>query len=357
LQNKTIHAVFVTCFFSFLVSADQVTLKNGDRLTGKIQKSDEASLILKTDYAGDVKIDRKMIVSIVSDDALNVALKDGAKLQGKVETVEDAVRIHPAAGAPVTAKLEAVTALRTDAEQKIWEREQERLLHPRLNDFWSGFVSLGFASASGNAQTTTINTSAAASRAAGKNKMGIYFNQVYATQSTTEPTGATASRISGGYRIDRDVSKRMFVFGATDFDYDRFLLLDLRTVFGGGLGVHVWKGSNGFLDLGGGGVFNREKFSTGRIRKSGELLITQELGYTLLNKVKLFERLQFYPNLSETGEYRLNFDTGASVPILKFLEWNFGVNNRYLSNPVAGRKTNDILLTTGLRVSFDQTRR
>lgn len=345
------------CLVAALLSADQVTLKNGDRLSGKIQKSDDASLVLKTDYAGEVKIDRKMIVSIVSDEALNVALKDGSRLQGKVETVEDALRIQPPAGAAVTAKLETVTALRTDAEQKAWEREQERIHHPRLNDFWSGFVSLGFASASGNAKTTTINTSAAASRAAGKNKMGLYFNQVYATQSTTEPKGATASRISGGYRIDRDVSSRMFVFGTTDFDYDRFLLLDLRSVFGGGLGVHVWKSRNGFLDFGAGGVYNREKFSTGQIRKSGEILINQEAGYTLMNRIKLFERMQFYPNLSETGEFRLNFDTGASVPVMKFLEWNFGVNNRYLSNPVAGRKTNDLLLTTGIRVSFDQTRR
>jgi len=34
--------------------ADQVILKNGDKLTGTIAKSDGKTLVLKTDYAGDL---------------------------------------------------------------------------------------------------------------------------------------------------------------------------------------------------------------------------------------------------------------------------------------------------------------
>ena len=36
--------------------ADQVSLKNGDRLTGTIVKSDGKTLVLHTDYAGDVNL-------------------------------------------------------------------------------------------------------------------------------------------------------------------------------------------------------------------------------------------------------------------------------------------------------------
>ena len=83
--------------------------------------------------------------------------------------------------------------------------------------------------------------------------MGLYFNQLYASQSTTQPTGETANRISGGYRIDRDLAPKLFVFGTADFDYDKFLSLDLRSVLGGGLGFHAWKSKNGFFDVGAGG--------------------------------------------------------------------------------------------------------
>jgi hypothetical protein len=35
--------------------ADQITLSNGDRLTGTVLKSDGKELVLKTDYAGEIK--------------------------------------------------------------------------------------------------------------------------------------------------------------------------------------------------------------------------------------------------------------------------------------------------------------
>ena len=38
------------------VFADQVTLKNGDRLTGDIIKSDDKVLVLKSEFAGEVSI-------------------------------------------------------------------------------------------------------------------------------------------------------------------------------------------------------------------------------------------------------------------------------------------------------------
>lgn len=350
-------------FFAFIgistlpALADQVTLKNGDKLTGKITTSDASTLTIKTEYAGDVKIKRDSIASITAEEPLNVELA-GRTIIGSVAPAPDAekVTIQAPGAEAITAPLAEVAAFRDDPAQRAYERERERNLNPRLNDFWQGFISFSMAGASGNADTATYSSSMAASRAAGKNKMALYFNQVYATQSTTEPFGATANRISGGYRIDRDVSKRLFVFGTTDYDYDQFLDLDLRSVLGGGLGVKVWKSDRGFLDLGSGGVFNREKFGSGLIRKSGEVLINEELGLKVNSRLKLSQRLSLYPNLSDTGQYRFNFDTGASMPVFGWLEWNIGFSSRFLSNPPPGRRKSDLLYTTGIRLSFDQTK-
>lgn len=38
------------------VRADQITLKNGDRLSGKIVSGDGKTLLLKSEFAGDVTI-------------------------------------------------------------------------------------------------------------------------------------------------------------------------------------------------------------------------------------------------------------------------------------------------------------
>ncbi|MBA3973057.1 MAG: hypothetical protein C0504_02425 [Candidatus Solibacter sp.] len=340
-----------------VLSADQITLKNGDRITGTIVKSDDKSLVLKTAYAGDVTIDMAQIASINAGDMLHVQLKDRIVVGRIAPAAEGAVEIRTGEGAAFTAPLGELLALRTAAGQRAWEREQERISRPRLNDFWSGFASLSFAGSSGNARTSSIATAAAASRQAGKNKMGLYFNQVYASQSNVLPHGATANRISGGYRLDRGVGGRLFVFGTADFDHDRFMDLDLRSVFGGGLGYHIWKSGRGFWDFNAGGVHNREKFGAGLVRNSGEILLGEESSHRLFQSVKLYQKAIFYPNLSTRGEYRLNFDAGAAMPIFKWLEWNIGFSNRYLSNPIAGKKSNDLLYTTGIRFSFDQSKR
>jgi hypothetical protein len=88
-----------------------------------------------------------------------------------------------------------------------------------------------------------------------------------------------------------------------------------------------------------------------------EVLIGEEYGRKVFGKMKLYEKATFYPNMSETGEFRFTFDGGATIPVFKFLEWNIGISDRYMSNPIAGKKTNDFLYTTGIRLSFDQSKR
>ncbi|MBI4893989.1 MAG: DUF481 domain-containing protein [Acidobacteria bacterium] len=340
--------------------ADRVSLKNGDRLTGSIITADDKTLTLKTDFAGEIKIDRATIAGIQTDKPLNVTLKDQGKIQAKVDAAESEAKLSKADGSVIAVPPAAVTALRDDASQQAWEREEERLHHPRLNDFWSGFVTLGLANASGNSKTLSVSTTGSAVRVAGKNKMSLNFAQLYASQNTTLPYGATANRINGGFRIDRDIAPRLFVYGANTYDYDQFLDLDLRIVAGGGLGWHTWKSKKGYFDVGGGGNWNREKFSpiTGPVtRNSMEATISEEFSYQPMSKLKLFERLTFFPNLTDTGEYRFTIDSSASVPVSKWLEWNIGFNNRYLSNPLMGKKKNDTILTMGIRVSFDQSKR
>ena len=58
--------------FSMTAFADQIVLKNGDKLTGSITKSDGKTLVLKTDYAGDLTIKFDAIQSLSSTGELNV---------------------------------------------------------------------------------------------------------------------------------------------------------------------------------------------------------------------------------------------------------------------------------------------
>jgi hypothetical protein len=59
-----------------------------------------------------------------------------------------------------------------------------------------------------------------------------------------------------------------------------------------------------------------------------------------------------FPNLSDLGQYRFQFDATAATKLKTWLSWQITVNDRYLSNPLPGLKSNDELLSTGLRLAF-----
>ena len=59
-------------------------LKNGDRLSGAIFHSDAKTLVIKTDYAGEVAVDWSAVQDVTSTQNLHVGLKDGRTLVGPV---------------------------------------------------------------------------------------------------------------------------------------------------------------------------------------------------------------------------------------------------------------------------------
>jgi hypothetical protein len=62
--------------------ADQVTLKNGDRLTGSIVKSDAKTLLIKTEFAGEVNVQWDAVSGMMSSQPLHLALKDAQTIVG-----------------------------------------------------------------------------------------------------------------------------------------------------------------------------------------------------------------------------------------------------------------------------------
>ncbi len=66
MENRILLVLSVLLAIIGSALADQVTLKNGDRLSGTIAKSDGKTLVLKTDYAGDVTVQFDAIQGITS---------------------------------------------------------------------------------------------------------------------------------------------------------------------------------------------------------------------------------------------------------------------------------------------------
>ena len=71
-----------------LADVDKVTLKNGDRFSGTIVSGDGKTLLMKTEFAGDVTIKWDAVTAIESSQDLHLTLKDGQRISGKVSTTD-----------------------------------------------------------------------------------------------------------------------------------------------------------------------------------------------------------------------------------------------------------------------------
>ena len=366
LRKREILALIA--FFGFVSTsfADQITLKNGDRLTGTVVKSDGKILVLHTDAADDVTIKLDAIQDIRTDADLHVTLKSGKTAVGPVTTTDDKLEIATKTTGTVEAPKEDVTLIRNDAEQQAYEKS----LHPGLLHGWEDGLNLGFSVARGNSQTENLSIAFNATHPTVNDKITLYVSTINTTNNLTTPS-TVAALTQGGFRYDRYLNSKLFAFGAADYMANALQFLDLRQVYGGGLGVHAIKSDATTLDFLGGVNYTHETYSNGTLLVPGTptslpvyasygvtnrfvaLTLGEELDTKLGKSTVLTQTAGFFPNLQETGEYRFTFNAGTVTKISKWLGWQNQLGDIYITNPPITAKKNDVVFTTGLNIAFN----
>lgn len=89
---RPIKTYLISFAFAFLLvtvgaRADVVETKNGARLVGTVVSIDGTSLLLDTEYAGQLTIKQKEVVSVTTEKSLNVRLSSGTVLQGTLSGI------------------------------------------------------------------------------------------------------------------------------------------------------------------------------------------------------------------------------------------------------------------------------
>src|SRR3979411_962588 len=183
--------------------ADQIVLKNGDRLTGTVVKSDGKILVLHTEFAGDVTLKYEAITQITTDEELHVGLKNGQTVVGPVTTSDDKIKVATKAGGTAEAPKEDVKMIRNDAEQTAYDRS----LHPGLLHGLNGGLNVGFALARGNNQTENLALAFNALHPTLNDKITMYASTVYMKNDAPRANPSTvADLVQGGIRYDHNLN-------------------------------------------------------------------------------------------------------------------------------------------------------
>lgn len=341
-------SIILLAVFTSGALADQVVLKNGDRMTGQVIRFDGKNLVLKTEFAGEVNIQWLAIQQITSDQALHVQSSSGKTVVGAITTNDGKINIGTKTGETVEVPIENIVLIRNEAEQSAYEQS----LNPGFRENWDAGATVSFALTRGNSQSKNLALAFNANRKTLHDKLSLYTNSVYATNDAPGAVpSTTANAQQGGIRYDHDITPRLFGFVGADFQADSLQTLDLRSVFGGGLGFHAIKRDSTTLDLLAGVNYTHEKYAA-FTRNFAAATLGDEFMHKLYGSTVLTQSLYFYPDFNNTGEYRTTFNFGTLTKLSKWLGWQNAFGDIYVSNPPSGKKKNDILFTTGLNISF-----
>jgi hypothetical protein len=354
--------VLLICLWSVAsqaAAADRLALTNGDALTGQLRSVTAAEVVFASDLAGVVTLKRTSVVQLIRNEG-----------DGRPRTI-------------AAAQLESVVSGSADAPSASW----------------NGAANGELAMNRGNSDTATVSVNGTATRLREGQKLATYGNYLLSTLGTG--TGTTLARAArGGARYDRDIVRPLYGFGFVDVEHDFLQLLDLRTVVGGGAGVHLVNSSRVQANVFGGVSYARDRYAeviadttttttpttstttttttspgnsaaggnanavanvNGRAvavgrnrtivvpgrtppavvnptltRSVGEYVIGQDLVALLGDAVTLTQRAAVFPAVSDTGDYRVSFDFSLSGPISEHWQWHSTVSDRYLRIPPSG---------------------
>ena len=339
--------IVLLCCCCIALNAAQVTLKNGDRLTGTIVSLSDKKLTVKTDYAGDITIDWDAVAQFSSDQTMVVTRTDKQVVSGTVATQDSSVVVNSASGTQTIPQSD-VAVIRSQADQAAYEHS----LHPGFLEDWTGGGSLGFALARGNSDTTNLALGFNADRKTTTDEWNLTAASLYTTSTANNVTATTANTFGGSITYSHNLTPRVFGFGMFSGLYDDLQDLNERLSPNGGLGYHLIASKVTTLDILGGIGYTYENYSNGTINNYINANIGEVLTHNFTATTSMTENLYFYPYLNDGGNYRGVGNFGLASKFYKALTWNLNFGDIYNSKPIPGKKDNDLVLTTGLGITF-----
>ena len=222
---------------------------------------------------------------------------------------------------------------------------------------WRFAASVGGTKTSGNSKSSTANLSGEAVRTTDTSKLNLALRGLYA-EANDNRTGAN---IAFSSQYDRDLSRDWFGFGKLDLMRDHPANIHLRQSAYGGVGYHLVRTPDHSWDLSSGLGYTHDEYvrpanvggtfrdEYGRV----EGVLSESSTHKVTESTSLRQKVGFFPNLKNGGEYRVVFDAGVSVAINSSLSLTAGMTYRHDSDPGVGIKKGDSVYVTGIGVKWD----
>lgn len=320
---------------------DQVTLTNGDRITGEVKAIEQGRLVFSTDDLGTVRIEWDKVVQLVSRRTYEVELVDGARhfgvLRAPQQVLEPVLLVGEDADRTVALRIADVVAI-TPLDSGDW---RDRL---------DGYLSLGFSYTKAN-EIAQLSIDAGITRRAREQQLELTLQSI-ANESAVAERSASAS-LTGVYQ--RLLDAHWFYAGIGQLAQDDEFGLDLRVLGGAAYGRFLMRTNEQELALAGGIAAAREYLRDDTVEDGveGMLLAKYALFHYDEPETSLTATVFVLPSLSNWGRVRTDASVRLRQEIAHDLFTEVSINHGYDSNPpAADARSRDWSVVTSLGYSF-----
>jgi putative salt-induced outer membrane protein YdiY len=319
-MRKNLTHLLITITIASLIAgnalADEIRLKNGDRLTGRIIRMETGKLILKTMYAGEISIVWQEVANVMTDGSVNVVLKDETDLEGTPLATEDGkMKLN-------TAKLEAPAAFSLADVKAINPLPVKPVkVNARIN--------ASVTSERGNTKSDNYYFDGEFVARTEKNRY-----KIGGELSKEESDGTTTSQNWLAYgNYSHFLSKKWYLYTDTLFEHNEFKDLDLRSTLGAGAGYQIFETPLLNLSIAAGLAMVDENFDDAEDNdySAGQWSANYDQ-YFFKKLVQLFHGHTGFVSLEDSDDWFLKTRTGLRFPVYKgltaTLQYNFDYDNQ-----------------------------
>ena len=332
LNGGILAGLFIILFIS-AANADELLMKNGDRLQGSVVSMALGKLVFKTSYAGTITIDWDMVARLTTEKPIEVYLRDEKIIIGKVLASDKGDMVLQPESGPATPPI-------TMAQVKTLDR-------PKPPETWKlGFrVSAGASKETGNTETQKYNFDGLATLSKSPHVIRLYgeYHKEYSKGKLSKDKG------HGSLTYERFLTKKWYLFGNVTAGMDKFKSIDLLANVAAGPGYQFWKSRRKNLSIRLGPAYAIEKYSKPMKNFDNQSQLEYAAAYWAMDfDMWFFDRFfqVFHHNdglydFQDTSNWMVRSRTGVRIPlVLKFfatLQFNYDFDN----NPADNRKKND----------------
>ena len=312
-----------------IVSADEVVLDNGDRLTGKIVKMENNVLILETQYSKPIELQAAKIKEIRTDTPAELRLLSGELLKGKISTTKEGrLAVEPTDQKPVTT---------------IETQQVAAINLPPVT--WEGGILLGGNLQTGNTDKSSAAVAVEAMRRAEKDRTSLRYLFNYGGDNDQ----VTARNHFGALKYDYFLTKPFYVYLGGELLSDTFKDIDLRTTIGPGIGYQIWEDPVKALGVEAGVSYLSENRTTGPDENYWAARLAANFRYNLGQYLVFTDQVLFFPSLEDTSKYTLRNEAAITAPMGVRWALRLAYIYEYNSDPSPGIKNTDTQWILGLQ--------